>query len=216
MIKAVVTWKNPISRSRFRIGELIFHSGMYYFEYDKNINIAIKHGFDHLGEFDSLDKKYESEELFMTFLTRLPNKKRKDFKKFLLENEIDENSNDLEILFATRGFLATDTIEVFKDIDFNQNNIFLFLVGTKYYINNNLELNKGAELFLVKEPDNKFDKFAVYAKDKNDIKLGYIPNIFSESMVKWISDNKVHAVINKVLKLDNNNRVEIELKITKK
>lgn len=115
MIKAFVTWKNPTFRKRYIIGELTYDDCVgYKFKYCKNIKEALKAGFKGIGEFKDLNKTYESTELFLTFSSRIPDKKRKDFKKFLQENKISETVNDLEILFLTKAALVTDTIEIFQ------------------------------------------------------------------------------------------------------
>ena len=116
MIKVEVTWKNPISRERYKIGELIYNNNEYVFKYSESLEKANSEGFNGLGEFKDLKKIYTSPELFLTFSTRIPNRKRKDFKKFLEENKISEKEDDLKVLLATRGVLDTDTIELFEKI----------------------------------------------------------------------------------------------------
>lgn len=215
MIKAEVTWKDPILRKRYKIGELSYTGKEYIFEYYKNLEEAKKAGFNKLGEFKNFEEKYSNSELFLTFSTRLPNRKRKDFKKFLEENKISEEANDLEILLATRGVLATDTIELFEKIDFEKNEIACFLVGTRHYINENTYLSENMEIELVLEQDNEYDNFAIYANNSKKEKLGYIPNIFSKDIIFWLKESNYSVKIKKLLKLDNGKRIEIYIKIIK-
>lgn len=214
MIKTIITWKNPTLRQRYKIGELTYNKNKYKFKYfEDSLKEAKESGFKVLGEFIDFQKEYISENLFLTFSTRLPNKKRKDFKKFLEENKISEDANDLKILMSTRGVLATDTIELFEKIDFDKNEIESHLVGTRHYINDTTYLDKNMEIEIVLEPKNLYDKFAIYANNSKKEKLGYIPKIYSEEMTKWLRGYKYSAKIEKLLKLDDGERIEIYVKI---
>lgn len=93
------------------IGELSFNNLEYTFKYInkdtfKNIN------FKDIGEFKNLNKVYKNKELFLTFSTRLPNKNRKDIKKYLLDNGFNDTVSDLQLLILTKGILYTDRIEI--------------------------------------------------------------------------------------------------------
>ena len=215
MIRVEVTWKNPTLRERYKIGELTYTGKEYIFRYYNDLEKAKKVGFKEIGEFKDFETEYISSELFLTFLTRIPNRKRKDFKKFLEENKISEEADDLEILLATRGVLTTDTIELFEKINFEKNEIGCFLVGTRHYINENTYLNENMEIELVSELDNEYDNFAIYANNLKKEKLGYIPNIFSKDMTSWLKNSNYSVKIKKLLKLDTGKRIEIYINIQK-
>ncbi|MGL4653853.1 HIRAN domain-containing protein [Cetobacterium sp.] len=215
MIETVITWKNPTLRERYEVGELIYNNEKYIFKYCCDLTKAIEVGFKGLGEFEDLTKEYIGNELFLTFSTRVPNKKRKDFQKFLEENKIPKTANDLEILMSTRGVLATDTIELFEKIDFEKNEIKSFLVGTRHYITEKTYLDENMEIEVVLESENPQDKFAVYINNQKKEKLGYIPRIYSKKVTEWLGNNKYFAKIEKLLKLDDGKRVEIYISIKK-
>lgn len=215
MIKTIVTWKNPSFRNRYIIGELIYDHKIYNFRYCGEFEEAIKVGFKGIGEFKDLKKEYESSELFLTFSSRIPDRKRNDFKNFLKEHQILESANDLEILLSTRGFLITDTIEVFPKIDFQKNKIGCFLVGTRHYLKETTYLDKNMKIKLVLEPDNKHDEFAIYVSNEKKEKLGYIPKIYSKEMTKWLKESSYSVKIEKLLRLDAGRRIEIYILIEK-
>lgn len=215
MIKTLITWKNPTLRDRYEVGELIYNNDKYIFKYNCDLTDAEKCGFKGLGEFDNLTKEYISDELFLTFSTRIPNKKRRDFKKFLEENKISETASDLEILMSTRGVLATDTIELFEKIDFEQDEIKSFLVGTRHCITEHTHLDENMKIEIVQEPENLKDRFAVYVNNEKKEKLGYVPRIFSKKIIEWLGSNKYFAKIEKLLKLDDGKRIEIYISLKK-
>lgn len=95
-MKANVLWKNEI------IGELTYDT-YYTFKYTRKDYC--------IGEFKDLDRTYVSKELFITFSLRLPNRRRKDYQKFLAENNL-QNSSDLEVLLFTKGKLPTDFLSI--------------------------------------------------------------------------------------------------------
>lgn len=217
MIKTLVTWKNPTFRDRYIIGELTYDDyNMYRFKYCENIKEALEKGFKGIGEFKDLDKTYESTELFLTFSSRIPNRKRKDFKNFLQENEVPESANDLEILISTRGVLVTDTIEIFPKIDFKNDKIECYLVGTRHYLKETTYLEKSMKLELILEPENSYDKFAIYVNNEKREKLGYIPKIYSKEMTKWLEGKLSYVKIEKLLKLEKGKRIEIYISVERR
>ena len=93
------------------IGELSFNNIEYTFQYvNKETFKSIN--FKGIGEFKDLNKIYKDKNLFITFSTRLPNKNRKDIKKYLLDNGFKDTISDLQLLRLTKGILATDYIEI--------------------------------------------------------------------------------------------------------
>ena len=93
------------------IGELSFNNIEYTFQYiNKETFKSIN--FKGIGEFKDLSRVYKDKNLFITFSTRLPNKNRKDIKKYLLDNGFKDKISDLQLLRLTKGILATDYIEI--------------------------------------------------------------------------------------------------------
>lgn len=216
MNRLLVTWKNPVTRYRYEIGELQKENNEYTFLYNnKEVEKAKKDGFQSFGEFVDLETKYIQREggLFVSFKTRIPSRKRKDFveflKKFGEERDPDE-VDDFEILKLTRGALATDTIEVFEDIDFSKKEFETFLVGVRHYINEETYLKQDMTVGLVLEDNNSEDKNAIYLVNEKEQKLGYIPRIYSENIRKWLAGKKYKVEIVKLLKLG---RIRVEIKI---
>lgn len=117
----LVTWKSPTTKNIYKIGVLQKNNKEYIFFYHKDeVEKAKKEGFQSFGEFVNLESKYiNKERLFVSFKTRIPSRKRKDFSEFLRKN-FGENVDltkidDFEILKLIRGASATDTVEVLDD-----------------------------------------------------------------------------------------------------
>lgn len=102
-------WKNPKTGNKFVVAKLS-KDDKYVFEYVDSVKEALKEGFMLLIAFDDINKKYISNNLFPTFSSRVPDKKRKDIKKILNKygmNEYDE----YELLKLSGGRLPIDNLE---------------------------------------------------------------------------------------------------------
>lgn len=197
-----VTWKDPNNnRKRTKIGELEKLGNTYIFEYTDEAKNGLDNEFSYFGEFKNLSERYESPKLFNSFKTRAPaNRKRKDIIKYFLLNDLEIDCDDFDVLKCTRGVLSTDTIELFEKIDFNQNEIKTFLVGTRYYLNDSISLTKETPIEVIEEPENEHDKYAVYVKNikseenNMEIKLGYIPRHYAKEFKEWINNKDNYNV----------------------
>ncbi len=74
-------WKDPLSRRNFIVGKLCKNQ-KYTFEYYGEYGKAQNHGWTKLEAFPD-ETLYESETLFPVFLSRLPDRKRRDIDKIL-------------------------------------------------------------------------------------------------------------------------------------
>lgn len=201
----LVVWQNVITRQKYHIGTLTFnpHEDIYEFQYNyssthRGLEDAIKAGFTGIHEFGITSEVLFSKELFYFFNKRLPNPRRLDYGVLLKRFGLDETSSKLEFLKRTKGKLATDNYELYAPINVEDNNFVLetYIEGWQYYDGNDvlprLELNES--LRLVREPDNRFDKFAVVIGTAEGYKLGYISAVYSNFIANVIDEGMHYEV----------------------
>ena len=175
-------WKEPITRRRYKIGTLYRENNIYKFNYiTPELNDAKKEGFKYFPGFEDLTKAYKSKNLFPNILTRLPNVTRPDYLEILNRYNLEKDSDNFEILKATRGRTITDNYEFVPAFDSRK--IEFDVAGTSHCKDINeckeyLKINK--KLYLEPEPTN--------IKDENAIKI-----IFREK------DNKALIEVEKFL-----------------
>ena len=194
-------WKNPKKneRRRYKIGELRFTLGKYYFKYtNPEISDAIKSGFLPFPEFEDLNKEYISDVLFNAIYSRLPNKKRDDYMDIMLKYNISTEENDFEILKKTKGRQITDTIEFVEP--FNKKFFSFDVAGIQYYDINEIKqnLNNYDRVKLLVDEQNKYDKFAVkvvFTLDNKDHILGYVPRFYSKYIFSLLKNNIKYTAI---------------------
>jgi hypothetical protein len=110
-----LTWKNEEGES-FRVGELHRRSGKYYFKYEINeVKRAEKCGFELLKFLPIADSEYFREELFRTFMERIPSKSQKGIDELLKKYDIGEY-DEFELLKKTGGKSDTDRFEFIEPI----------------------------------------------------------------------------------------------------
>jgi len=182
-------WKSPETRSNYTVGELS-KNGLYEFEYGHEIEKAIKEGFQLLTSFNDINNKYVSEVLFPVFSSRLPDKKRRDIDEILAKYGLKEY-DEYKLLKKSGARLPIDTIELIDPI-FEDEEVIertFYLAGPKHYIgcdgefcDKSLDLAVDDLLELGREPDNKFDGFAVKMFSTTGEHVGYIPRYYSKSV----------------------------------
>lgn len=189
-------WKEPKERRRFIIGTLKYENGKYTFEYiNPELSDAQKNGFEFFPGFNDIKKKYESTgEMFANIESRLPNTGRPDYLEILNVYNLDIDSDKMTILEKTKGRLLTDNFE-FVPV-FNKNKIEFEVAGTSHSedlkkYKDFLKINDN--LYLEKESDNQYDKYAIkiiYKKDNKSYHLGYVPRYYSKDLTEML-DKKV-------------------------
>ena len=69
-----LTWKEPYSRRRYKVGVLSKEEKNYIFKYENpELDAATEKGFKYFPGFEDTKKVYKNEVLFMNIKTRLPN-----------------------------------------------------------------------------------------------------------------------------------------------
>ncbi len=197
-------WKQPESRRRYKVGTLTKTNDKYTFVYeDPELSEALKVGFDYFPGFNDINLKYESDHLFANISTRLPNKKREDYLQLLNIYNLENDSNEFDILQATKGRLITDNFE-FVPV-FDKNKLEFDVAGTRYSkdlkkCKDLLEVND--ELLFELEPDNIEDENAIkviFIKNNNKYHIGYVPRYYTKQLAELLQNNiKYSALIKSV------------------
>ena len=206
--KLWMIWKAPVSRRRFIIGELSKSESSYCFKYiNPELEDAKENGFSYFPGFNDLSKTYTSNTLFKNIETRLPNPSRPDYLEILNLYDLETDSNQMEILRATKGRLLTDNFEFVPTFD--RNKIELDIAGTSHHlldtevrkvlrVNDNLELEQ--------DPDNKEDRYAIkvlYEIGDKRVLLGYVPRYYSKDLTNLLDKGIKYSAKIESLKLDS-------------
>ena len=128
--------------------------------------------------------------LSITKPTRLPNENRPDYLQLLNLYDLDINSSKMEILKKTKGRLLTDNFEFVPE--FNKNKIEFDVAGTSH--REDIEkcrdlLQVNDNLYLEKEPNNKYDAYAIkviYKNNNVNYHIGYVPRYYSKDLTKLL------------------------------
>ena len=188
-----LVWNDPKTHENFIVGSLV-RDEVYKFEYFGGYKEAQNRGWDFLPAFPQ-DAQYECDVLFPVFSSRLPDKKRKGIEEILAKYGLPEY-DEFELLRAGGGKLPIDSYSFIDPIFPEDETIekefyiagFRFYAGcTGEYCNNAVTVRTGDGFELRPEPDNPFDTYAVALYSVNGVKVGYIPNYYSESVTKRIN-----------------------------
>ncbi len=206
-------WKNPASRCNFVVGELS-KNGMYEFRYVDEVKAAISEGFQYLVSFDDPEKTYQSEILFPAFSSRLPDRKRRDIHDILVKYKM-ESYDEFELLKRSGARLPIDNLEFIDPIlDFAKPfSRDFYVAGSRHYLGCNGELcddslllEVGENLYLEREPENEFDKYAVKIMKAGGRHIGYLPRYYSASISNALEYNvKIRCVVEEFRREQNCN-----------
>lgn len=215
-IELWLVWKDPNTRQRFVVGRL-WYDGKYRFQYFKsnslnNINncgvdLAERFGFTKLEPFRDA-YVYSNDVLFQIFNKRLPDRTRIDFSDIVKEYNLSPDCTPLELLEATGGRLAIDTLEFVTPFSCQESGEFeisFFIAGWRHY-NGELVLTKlyeGTTLKLALEPTNEYDPFAIKILGPGDVMLGYVPVYYSRYLDEAVKNNTYQAHIERLGPIDN-------------
>ncbi|SFG78940.1 HIRAN domain-containing protein [Sporolactobacillus nakayamae] len=155
----------------------------------RGLKDALSNGYYPHIAFHDLKKFYVSDKLFGPFLRRIPNTKRPDFSSLLIKLGLPKAFDDMDLLQATGGRLATDTYEFVSPILINDGNFKLnfYIAGLRHYYSGAVhDLSFKNKLLLEKDPENKYDPFAVKIRLCDGVMLGFVPAFYSEFVTKVI------------------------------
>lgn len=190
-------WQDEKTRRQYIVGQLS-KNGQYEFRYMGEVDEAVEKGFQYIIPFEERDRIYYSEDLFASFASRLPDRKRKDIKGILQKYGLEEY-NPYELLKMSGARLPIDNIQ-FIDPILNFDRSFtrkFYMAGTRHYLGCDgekcekaLSISVGDIVDLRKENDNKFDTHAIAVFNNENKKVGYIPRYYSEAYDRLITANR--------------------------
>lgn len=201
-------WKDPTSRRRYKIGSLIKENNRYSFTYvNSELDDAITVGFKYFPGFEDLKKSYESDALFTNILTRLPNETRPDYLEILNCYNLEKDSDDFNILKATRGRTLTDNYEFVPAFDSSK--IEFDVAGTSHCSDieeckNYLRVNK--KLYLDPEPENLKDPNAIkiiFKENDKSYHLGYVPRYYCKELLTELKKGTEYSAMIQSLNLES-------------
>lgn len=104
-------WNNKDKNQSYKIAELYKSGNKYYFKYIlENVKLALQEGFELLIPFPNVNATYESPNLFPSFASRLPDKRRPEINKILKTYNLDDY-DEFELLKKSGAKLPTDNFE---------------------------------------------------------------------------------------------------------
>ncbi|MBW9159542.1 hypothetical protein G9F71_001440 [Clostridium sp. FP2] len=109
-------WKNSEGES-FKVGELSRRGEKYYFKYDiSGVEKAEEYGFSPLPNLPRIDVEYFREELFSSFLNRIPGNDKRDASSILKQYNLKQY-DAFELLKKSGGKISTDSFEFVPPFD---------------------------------------------------------------------------------------------------
>lgn len=193
-------WQDRVSRRQYIVGQLS-KNGQYEFRYSNEIDEAQKAGFELLVAFDDKNKTYYNDTLFMSFASRLPDRKRKDIQQILNKYGLHEY-DAYELLKASGARLPIDSlkfVDPILDIDTAFERDF-YVAGPRHYLSccgvncqAVTEIVQGDEVFLRKEPDNKQDKLAIQIVTSTNQRIGYVPRYYRDAFLRLLNEKRIQS-----------------------
>ncbi|ALA57890.1 hypothetical protein [Nitrospira moscoviensis] len=215
------------SRAWFPIGRLEAEPGQDWFRflYTKGVlDAQAKAGFQPLDAFPTLEKVYESGELFPLFQNRLISPKREDYAEYLERLALPpEETDPFAILAVSGGGRQTDNLEVFPQIRPHRDGKFscrFFLHGWRHVNVPSQErlgtLEVGSRLQVAVELNNPATGAAIQLMTADDyFMVGWAPRYLIKDMLAAIAGGvenmRAHVVRNNPPPAPHNQRVLVEL-----
>ena len=188
-----VLWKDEYDRRQL-IGQLDRIDDGFEFRY---LDGAKNFAFRGLPEFPLVkeEKVFKRERLFATFSSRLPSPVRPDFEQMLKSWGVINKDDQLEILAKSGGFSATDSME-FYEFRNDLKKPLEFRIEGMIYKKEPTDFKIGEVLTLERD-----DEFGTFVTVRGDIKLGYVPNSYSELLSKHLPSSLLHCELTRKIEV---------------
>ena len=195
-----LAWQDKASSHRwFPVGRLdaIAEQSRYRFCYTAGARRAQREaGFPLLLEFPNLEKEYWSSELSPLFSNRVINWKRPDLGDYLRALDLVHETDPLEILAVSGGRRATDSYEVFPEIEKRDDGSFTcrFLLHGWRHVSQEAQrrINKlaaGETLYVTLELTNPVTRLAVQIQTQDYHMLGWAPRYLVWDLVAAMAES---------------------------
>ncbi len=220
MIKCIyLAWQDQATRGWHVIGQLLRIDEGYEFRYTHGIkNVP---NFSLLPSMPDHEKVYRSTALFSLFKNRLMPKSRADYPNYIrwmgLSN--DNSADELITLAISGGEKETDFFRIIPVPEKNANNEYFFnffVNGIRYMPDSAQELvnnlHQGDILYLVHEPHNPKDKYAILLRTDDPRSLiGYVPAYLTKIIHKINEEKGNHSVNIEVAQVNKDAPLQMRL-----
>jgi len=193
-----LAWQDPQSRAWFPIGKLTSDGSSYKFVYIHGAEKAqVECGFQPLHSFPSLNKSYQSEELFPLFANRLMRPSRPDFGDYIEWLNVPHQADDpIAILARSSGRKATDTFEVFPQPEPDEDGLYhihFFSHGLRYLPTCSMDriasLQPDEQLYVMRDVQNPYDPNALLLRTGDRHPVGYLPRYLAHDACELLDQN---------------------------
>ncbi len=191
-----VAWQDPQDRQWYPVGQLTHDGRLYSFVYTRGAQRSPR--FLPFGPMRQLDVVYESEELFPLFANRLLSQGRPEYKDFVDWLNLPETEKDpLAMLARSGGARETDSLVVFSRAERSATGDYqakFFAHGLRYLPDEAIQvvnrLPARSRLFLMPDPQNEHDRFAIALRTGDPKTLvGYCPRYLTADFHTLLNAN---------------------------
>lgn len=196
-------WRDKERRHWFPVGRLDadVDSSFYRFRYTVGAERAHEQvKFSPLYDFPDMKGDYRSPELFPLFTNRIIAKGRADRAEYLSCLDLPEGANPVEILSVNGGHRVTDSFEVFRKIEKDQNGNFTcrFLLHGLENANPPAlqridQLEAGEDLKIVLEWANLVAWWAVQIQTRDYHTVGWVPRYLMGDIVAALTESRTYS-----------------------
>lgn len=206
---------------RCRVAELVNVAGnveLHYLFNTEDFNFALENDFDGFPAF-SIDQKKHDVGVLAVFMRRLPPRSRSDYHLFLDALRLPEsakNLSDFALLDYAEAKLPGDTfsiINAFEEVE-APCEFITEVARILHHDAKDINLVVGTEVNFIIEPDNPVEPDAVKIMI-GETHIGYVNRVQRESFVRWLRQNKVKGVIDKINGDKDKRRVKIFVTVEK-
>jgi hypothetical protein len=207
--KIYLAWRKGKGFSRHVVGVLKRNTidGVTFKYLKENIDRAKQDGFSPYTDFPDLDRTY-SKNVLEIFSQRLVSSERSDIQKYYEFWELDPAfvHDKFYLLAYTQGMLSTDNFEFLAHFYPKADLRFVSeICGLSERKMPRGTVQIGEELSWKKEPDNKFDPYAIQVF-KSEILIGYIKKIHN-LVFDNKSKQKLRIIVKEVDQNGSTNRI---------
>ena len=192
--RLLLTWQDPISRSRYVVGQVTRDNGGYRFCYlpGDDLDVAKSKGFKGYPAFPHFDKVYRLG-VMESFMTRLPPRSREDFGKFLdywyIDNSLRDSISNFALLGYTGAALPRDGFRFIPVFPPSAHLEFIAEVAGHRYQEGACKI--GEKVRFASEPDNRHDLQAIRVENRGGLKLGYVMHGLNRQFGEWLVNGRL-------------------------
>lgn len=197
-----VSWRDPIG-SIHPIGLLVRRSGpegeRYSFAYLKMAEKLPE--LEPLPGLPDLHRRYDNEHLFPVFANRVMPRSRPDYDLLASRVDLSGDADPFEVLARTGGRRATDRIEVFagpRRTEDDQSCALFFVRGIRHVegaVEAVATLQRGDQLRLVDDPDNRFNDRALIIRISDGRQVGWVPDYLVDHVHELRDRNRKDPIV---------------------